>query len=421
MRFYKIINPQLRILIRLQILLLILSLLSIDLANAQGKYTVFGRVIVEDGNLEGTSISLFKDAERAETQEVDRNGKFEYKLEFGHEYVLSFSKNGFVTKKVSISTYVPDEILQRDSQFPPFKFKVSLFPAYEGIDLSVFDQPMGMITYDPELDDFDYDKEYDSQIRDAIRKASEEANRRAEEEKARRLAMEQSYKTAIQKGDVAYRSKKYQVSLDAYQQALGIKPKEPYPQTQITKVEQLLAEQIRLENEQQALDEKYTVLITQADGSMNTQDYATAKSIYQEASGIKPGEAYPKTQIEKIEGILAEQARLAAEQQALDEKYTGLIAQADDSMNAQNYASAKSTYQEASGLKPVEAYPKAQIEKIEEILAEQARLAAEQQALDEKYTGLIAQADDSMNAQDYASAKSTYQEASGLKPAEAYP
>ncbi|MFA8437145.1 MAG: hypothetical protein ACEPOZ_21770, partial [Marinifilaceae bacterium] len=156
-------------------------------------------------------------------------------------------------------------------------------------------------------------------------------------------------------------------------------------------------------------------------GSMNAQDYASAKSIYQEASGLKPTESYPKSQITKIEGILKEQSRLASEQQALDEKYTGLIAQADGSMNAQDYASAKSTYQEASGLKPSEAYPKAQIVKIEGILAEQARLTSEQQALDEKYTGLIAQADGSMKAQDYASAKSSYQEASGLKPAEAYP
>ncbi|WP_321516874.1 hypothetical protein [Marinifilum fragile] len=410
--------------------------------SAQEKYSVTGKVKIENGSIDNTFITIYENAVKLESKLVDNNGKFTCDLDFGNDYIFEFSKEGFVTKKVSVSTFVPEEVLSRDSQFPPFKFTVSLFPAYEGLDLSIFDQPMGMIMYDKELDNFDYDRGYDSQIRDAIQKAEEEARRRAAELEAQRLAKEKAYNAAIQKGDINFRGKKYEEAKMAYNEALAVKTEEQYPKSQIAKIDDLLAEQqrqadeaARLAAEQKALDEKYAAIITLADSQFESGDYTSAKTSYSDALELKAEERYPKSQIAKIDELLAEQqrqaeeaARLAAEKKALDEKYASIITLADSQFESGDYTSAKTSYSDALELKAEERYPKSQIEKIDELLAEQqrqaeeaARLAAEQKALDEKYASLITLADSQFESGDYTSAKTSYSDALELKAEERYP
>ncbi|WP_321280673.1 hypothetical protein [Marinifilum fragile] len=410
--------------------------------SAQEKYSVTGKVKIENGSIDNTFITIYENAVKLESKLVDNNGKFTCDLDFGNDYIFEFSKEGFVTKKVSVSTFVPEEVLSRDSQFPPFKFTVSLFPAYEGLDLSIFDQPMGMIMYDKELDNFDYDRGYDSQIRDAIQKAEAEARRRAAELEAQRLAKEKAYKAAIQKGDINFRGKKYEEAKMAYNEAIAVMAEEQYPKSQIAKIDELLAEQqrqaeeaSRLAAEQKALDEKYAAIITLADSQFESGDYTSAKTSYSDALELKAEERYPKSQIEKIDELLAEQqrqaeeaARLAAEQKALDEKYASLITLADSQFESGDYTSAKTSYSDALVLKTEEPYPKNQITKIDELLAEQqrqaeeaARLAAEQKALDDKYAAIISLADSQFESGDYASAKTSYSDALSLKSEEPYP
>jgi len=410
--------------------------------SAQEKYSVTGKVKIENGSIDNTFLTIYKNANKLESKSIPSNGKFNYEMDFGHDYMFEFSKEGFVTKKVSISTFVPEDVLSRDSQFPPFKFAIDLFPAYEGLDLSIFDQPMAMIMYDKELDNFEYDTEYDAQIREAIEKAKEEARRRAAELEAQRLAKEKAYNAAIQKGDINFRGKKYEEAKMAYNEALAVKAEEQYPKSQITKIDELLAEQqqqaeeaARLAAERKALDEKYAAIIALADSQFESGDYPSAKTSYSDALALKAEEQYPKSQITKIDELLAElqqqaeeAARLAAERKALDEKYAAIIALADSQFESGDYPSAKTSYSDALALKAEEQYPKSQITKIDELLAEQqrqadeaARLAAERKALDEKYAAIIALADSQFESGDYPSAKTSYSDALALKAEEQYP
>ena len=421
--------------IRVVSIVFFIFLLSQNLIYSQEKYSVFGKVKIENGTIDNTYITILKNAEKMETKMVENSGKFEYSLEFGHEYILEFSQEGFVTKKVSISTFVPVDVLSRDSQFPPFKFMVSLFPAYEGLDLSVFDQPMGMIMYDKELDDFAHDSDYDAQIRDAIKRAEEEAKRRAAELEAERLAKERAYAAAIQRGDINFKARKYDLSKVVYTEALTIKEEEEYPKSQLLKIEELLnqdianaAEQARLAAEKKALEEKYIAIIAQADTQFETNTYDLSKTSYTEALLLKPKEAYPKNQIQKINDLVADQEKLAAEQKALEDKYASIIALADSQFSSGDYQSSKTSYSDALELKADETYPKSQIQKIDEILASQkaeadetARLAAEKKALDEKYAAIISLADSQFSSGDYQSSKICYSDALALKSTEAYP
>ncbi len=389
--------------LRIKLILLFLFL-SLSTFSQNRKYEILGKVDVENGTTAGLKVTIFENAKKLETSSVGRNGKFQYKLDFGNDYMLVFKKEGFVTKKVSISTFVPTEILEQDNRFPPFHFNVTLFPVYEGIDLSIFDQPMGMIMYDKELDDFAYDKDYDKQIRDVIKKAEEEARKKAKELAAKEKKKERAYKEAITKGDVYFKDKKYDLAKLGYEDALSIKSNAEYPKNQILKIEQVLKDKAEQLAKQKALNEQYQGIIAQADKEFQAKDYTNAKTNYQAALEVKPKEEYPKNQINKIDDILKEQAKQLAKQETLDRKYQQIIEKADEVFNAKKYTTAKNNYQSALKLKTNEPYPQDQITKIDAILTAKAQKLAEQKALEEKYQQLITDADKTFKAKNYANA-----------------
>jgi tetratricopeptide (TPR) repeat protein len=106
-----------------------------------------------------------------------------------------------------------------------------------------------------------------------------------------------------------------------------------------------------------------------------------------------------------------------ARQKALDEQYAGLIASADKLFSAKTYDQARSEYQKASDLKPAEQYPKERIASAEKLMGDIAR----QKALDDEYATVIAGADRLLGEKQWEQAQSEYTKASDLKPAERYP
>ena len=105
------------------------------------------------------------------------------------------------------------------------------------------------------------------------------------------------------------------------------------------------------------MDTKYQSAITKADGAFNSKDYASAKTAYSDALGIKPNEAYPKTKLTEINKLIAD----AGKQKELDVKYQAAITKGDGAFSSKDYAAAKTAYTEASGIKPNEVYPKTKI------------------------------------------------------------
>lgn len=132
---------------------------------AQGRFVINGKLKVEGGGLEGCRMVVYKDGVKHRTISTDLN-RFSLELELASNYVLSFEKEGFVTKKLSFNTQVPAAVTQ--GSFTPFQFVVSLFRQYDGMNTVVFNQPVGMIRYDEKLADFDYDTDYTKSIQSAL-------------------------------------------------------------------------------------------------------------------------------------------------------------------------------------------------------------------------------------------------------------
>lgn len=171
------------------VLLLVLA----NLGMAQAKFVINGRLKVDGGGLDGCRMVVYKDGAKHRTISADLN-RFSLDLELGANYVLSFEKAGFVTKKLQFNTRLPAGVVREN--LAPFQFVVSLFKQYEGLNTVVFNQPVGMIRYDPMLGDFDYDTDYTKSIQSALEAAQLEVERkqkeavRAEAEEAQRKQQE---------------------------------------------------------------------------------------------------------------------------------------------------------------------------------------------------------------------------------------
>lgn len=222
-------------------------------------------------------------------------------------------------------------------------------------------------------------------------------------------ALEQQYKDLVASADAQFGKGEYQTSIGTYNKALAIKGKEAYPKDQITKAEAALKKQT-LDAEKR---KEYDAKIVEADASFGTKSYADAIKLYTQASEMYPVESYPKDQITKANAAI----KAIADAEATRKEYDAEIKIADGLLKKKSYAEAIASYQKASNLLPSETYPKDKIKEAQSAL----NALADQKELENNYNQKIADADALFAQSKWNDAKSTYQEASGLKPMEEYP
>jgi tetratricopeptide (TPR) repeat protein len=228
-------------------------------------------------------------------------------------------------------------------------------------------------------------------------------------QEANSKALEEAYQVAVSDADKLYTAKEYDKAKSGYQNALGIKPDEQYPKDKIKQIDDIYA----TADKQKQQDKQYLDIIAAADKLLADKSYQPAKVQYQSALKLKPEEKYPKDRIAEIDLAMTDLAK----QKALDDQYTAAIAKADKLFAAKTWEQAKTDYTTASALKPNETYPKDKILEIEKIVAD----LAKQKALDDQYAGIIANADKLLLAKTYTEARTEYGKAGDLKPSEAYP
>jgi hypothetical protein len=163
----------------LRFLILALLWCAAQVVMAQGRFTVNGRLKIDGGDLAGARAVVYKNGEKDRTITANLS-KFALDLDLNANYVISFEKDGYVAKKLSFNTKVPADAATKG--FTPFEFAVSLFKQYDDLNLVVFNQPVGVIRYEPGLGDFDYDTDYTKSIQSQLQKTLAEVERRQKED-----------------------------------------------------------------------------------------------------------------------------------------------------------------------------------------------------------------------------------------------
>ena len=226
---------------------------------------------------------------------------------------------------------------------------------------------------------------------------------------AEKLAKDKNYEKIISEADKKLSKKDYTAAKASYTSALELKPNETYPKDKISEIDKALETLAA----SKAVDEQYNSLMKNAEVKFEAKDYLAAKTAYQSASDVKPAEDYPKQKIKEIDGLLKQ----IAENKSKDENYNALIETADSHFAKKEYESAKSSYAEALALKSKESYPKQKIKEIDGLLV----ALAKEKAKDSHYQEIIKTADTQFASKNYDAAKLSYESALEVKPTEQYP
>jgi len=175
---------------------------------------------------------------------------------------------------------------------------------------------------------------------------------------ARIKAIDDRYNKALSEGDTKLSAKNYADALNAYQQAIEIKPEQKYPKDQI---ELINASLVREKEEQEKM---YTAYNAEGDKLLAALDYVGAKSAFVKASGLKPAEQYPKDKLQEINKVLEERALV------VKEAYDKAVVEADKLYANKVLDQAIDAYDKAALLKPDETYPGEMVRKIKQYITD---------------------------------------------------
>ena len=311
--------------------------------------------------------------------EFNKDPKFVYRLKFNNEYKLTFSKPGLYTRIILISMQVPKAILDLNSDFPPVEFQVNLFKEIEGVDKSSFLRPYARIFYDRASDDFINeifvnDNLFAIQLDEAFAKEKEinkEQKSLDKLELQELQEMQKEYDRILKEADDLFNQVKYNEALAKYQEASKMFPELPFPKDRIREIQNLLDALKLAEQNKQGINKLYKETIDRADSKLQDKQYDDALADYRQAMQYKPGDNYAQRKIAEIGQII--------EQRDKGTKFAATLARAESLFSSKEYAQAREVFREASGILPDDPRPKAKIEEINRILQQISEQAVSEQ------------------------------------------
>ena len=209
-----------------------------------------GTISDEKSRIIGATILVSQGPKEFLKTSSDATGSYAFSLPLGAQYLVTISKDGYISKKYSVNTLgVPPE--KSTKKFPNILASLTLLKPLTGVDYSLLKQPLNKYYYNPEKDNFEYDKAYLEQMLaglEAIKEAEKDI-KNAEKEK------EGNYLSALKQADKAYSKREWQTAISGYQSASVLKPGEAYPKDQIILINKAIAdEQAKIKAEKEAAD-----------------------------------------------------------------------------------------------------------------------------------------------------------------------
>lgn len=278
------------------------------------------------------------------------------------------------------------------------------------------------------------------------KKFAESAAKKEAERERQETAKRNKYDELIAKGDAALESENWTEAKANYRQASELFPEEEYPQKQMAEVDQRKEEKERAqreaaeaaEKEAEQLEEKYRVLLNQAEDAAELKEFDAAISYINQAKEIKPESEEPDRMLANIERMQAkaqsarkQEEELAAKRAEALQTYLDKVEEANSAVLADDFANAISLYKQAIDIQPegedddLQAKIEEVRQKMEERKAQAERKEQEEQerleALNEQYSELMGQGEAEVQKKNWTQAKSFFKQAQEVKPNAAGP
>ncbi len=163
---------------------IILLVLISAFSRAGEGFVQFKGTIYNESNavLNGALVQITQNAFLFNAFTANQQGEYKINLPVDGEYDVTISKPGYVQKRYFVSTKgIPSD---KVANLPVYTADVVLMNFYEGVDYSLFEQPINKYGYNPGNNNMDYDEKYLKEMREAMRevkKAEREAIKLARE------------------------------------------------------------------------------------------------------------------------------------------------------------------------------------------------------------------------------------------------
>jgi tetratricopeptide (TPR) repeat protein len=257
---------------------------------------VNGKISDVNGPISGATVQVLHGKEIISTITTGSDGKYALQLPINMDLMIVLNYNNFTSKKFIVSTKgITEQRLYE--KFNPIAIETSIRPMIEGMDYSLYNQPMNKIYFDVPKDKFEYDIDYLDQMLRAEDKLIEDEFKYKNTQK--------KYDEVFASAEKFFSKKEYERAISQYKEALKFKPKEKLPDERITEINRLIAE---AEAEAKA----------KAEAIKKAEEVAKQKAI--DDARIK-AEQEAKRKAEEEARIKAEQeAKRKAEEEARDRK-----------------------------------------------------------------------------------------------------
>ena len=372
-------------------------------------YMVFGKITNEDTKKPeaGVTISMMSGGKVVTSVVTSSNGKYNlvYDGQMKMDFVLTYSKSGFVTKKVGFNgSKMNQEDIPAGAEFPLPTLDMGLFSERPNVDFSFLNsEQVASFFWDESRMQINFDQASSAKTKKKI-----EDLLAAQPVTTGPSPDDLKYNEAIKNGDALFNQKKYKEALAEYEEASVIKPKEKIPLAKIAEIDKLLKAQQAEQSANQQLETEYKNLITAADNLRDQKKYTEAIAKYNEAIK-KKDEAYPKGEISKLNVLLADQKAKETQFELLKKDGLALA-------TSKKWSEAKTKLESAIAIKPDPAISL----KIKEIDTELAKESADK-AKNEKYNTIMSEAESLLTSGKLVESKAKFTEASTLEPTQTLP
>jgi len=254
-------------------------------------FIITGKIVPEVATSESGIIEMSKSGAPITKITIPKNGRFRLELEYFNEYTLTFVLSEHFSKTIIVSTEIPQEVWERDSDFPPFPMVVQLFKEIEGIDKSFTLKASGKIFYGKQTDNFEKESYFsDVQMAEQIETAKAQTSQVAKEaqgitkQEALDLVVKQkNFDQLIKDADVLYQRGEYQLALIKYLEAKQLFPDRAYASDRIAELQDLVKALEITERQRAELEQKYKDAIARANGLFEQKTYVSARPVYEVA------------------------------------------------------------------------------------------------------------------------------------------
>ena len=198
--------------------------------------------------ISSVTISAVADGKVVASGTSDGNGEYKMVLLFDKEYVISFSKPGFISKTITLSTFgVPDN---KRHKVPDMNAEITLFKPNECIKAEMLDKPIGRAVYFADKNIIDWDMVYSMPLLEKLNKMLDDCSKQQEKEQQK----EKEYTNAIKEADKAFAKQDWEEAKKGYEKALQIFSNKPEPKEKLKLIDTEISK--KAEAEKQRAEEK---------------------------------------------------------------------------------------------------------------------------------------------------------------------